>query len=119
MKNGNKVFAIEQSETDYKIQDSSFCKAKTKAVLSKEHKKKKRLQWCEELVKKSWRKVVFGDKSCVCIGARDNAEKIRLEKFHLNYLNFKQILLNPYIVWSCMSTKKVGEIFILFRYINF
>ena len=51
-----------------------FCKAKTKEYMTQQHKKSS-LQWCKKYKcwsSDDWKKVIFSDKSHVCLGTEDD-----------------------------------------------
>lgn len=101
-----------------------FCKAKTKPYMTIKHKKS-RLQWCKKHKSWSfddWKKVIFSDESRICLGTGDGTGifvwRRADEKFKEDCLKTKTKYQRSFMVWSCMTSQRVGKLCIVLRTIN-
>ncbi len=74
--------------------------------------KKKYRCWSPE----DWEKVIFSDKSRICIGSGDDAGtfmwRLPSEKFHFDCL-FSKTKFSTLMIWGCMSAQRLGKVCIL------
>ena len=93
--------------------------------MTQQHKKS-HLQWCKKLYKcwssDDWKKVFFSDESRVFLGTGDDPGifvwRRADEKFKEDCLKIEAKYQHSFIVWSCMTSVRVGKLCIVLRTIN-